>query len=1175
MPSRGRRARSTRGSSRGARYPPQSRNLYNNLEEIGEYNAHITERLSTAQHQRHPEVPDDNTPEPEPARANKDIRNYYENVSQHVAGAGPWLNKSEIPLSSEILRIENGPAVMKTLVSTDNEPRPKKVEGSYANTEEYLSTEYELLREDALRPLREVVAEIRKDPWKVEGEYEKNVGIYEPVHITAFVFSSLGLATRVAFSMSRVKKHIRWQQSKRLITGTLVALTPYQDGFQEICVLATVAARPITALQQNPPEIDLFFPYYNQPIDPTQKWIMVECRNSFFEASRHTLMALQHMMREPFPLSEYLVHARRDVEPPRYVLNQPFLDLSSAVSLEEASTHQDVDVLKEWLANDTMTLDLSQSKALRHLLTREMAVVQGPPGTGKTFVSVKALQILVDNLRKDDAPIIVTAQTNHAVDQILRHTCSFEPNYIRLGGRSKDPEIRKRTLFVVRSALPPKKQPQSLKTRAMVAMRKVTAALRELLEPLEMGKGPLDHRVLRRMGLLTKEQAESLEMNNDSILDTPPDNPAEVMEQWLGRSLAEYQRPICPDDFGTEWEEEDLEVEQLQELEAEASTPDDDDIEALKGEILMLSDNYRGKGTSRLTDQEIQEILDTSSDLTTIQFADRGRVYNYLMRQMKKELLVKVRRVAEDYYNAYQQRRIGLWEEDMQLLSKQRIIGMTTTGLSKYRALITALRPRVVLVEEAAETMEAPVTVACLPTVEHLILVGDHQQLRPHTQVQEFEDAPFHLNLSLFERLVLNGIQYDQLTRQRRMIPEIRRPLGPIYENTLRDHASVKDVSNRPPVKGMGGVNSYFFTHEWPEGRDANSSCFNDPEAKFIVGFVDYLVLNGEDPKGITILTYYNGQRKRVLHHLRSHKNTSTYPYKVVTVDSYQGEENDIVLLSLVRQNKKQSIGFLANDNRACVALSRAKRGFYLFGDAKLLACETWIWAEVVETMYHTKVPLTRSKSGEERRVGYCLPVQCIKHQRKTWIEYTDDWDEIHGGCDYKCTGMLSCGHPCPYSYRVVIYAKTNAGRLANAEVRDVVAPSRPLPPTAGGLLPDRSFQTANYPQLMHSSPEHWEAYAKGGASIDDARLLVKQKEEDAAYEASRRNGIAQSVKLANKGEGTGRLIETSPRKPFASVSRNTELLVDLDLENNQEMDRGVARPDKTTGGTVKMDLLE
>jgi helicase required for RNAi-mediated heterochromatin assembly 1 len=670
-------------------------------------------------------------------------------------------------------------------------------------------------------------------------------------------------------------------------------MSPFNDAFQTTCILATVAARPLSALQQNPPEIDLFFPHYHQPIDPMQKWIMVECRSSFFEASRHTLMALQHMMREPFSLSEYLVGMKKDVEPPPYIQNNPYVDLSSLVSMEEASSFQNINVLEEWPANDATSLDSSQSRALKRMLVKKVAIVQGPPGTGKTFVSVKAMQVLRDNMRKDDAPIIITAQTNHAVDQVLRHTSTFEPNYIRLGGRSKDAEIKKRTLFEVRSAQPPAKRPYGQKARAQGAMRKAQVVIQSLLAPLEMGRGPLDHRVLRQLGLLTKLQAESLEMDNDSILDTPNDSPGDLMYQWLGKALAECRRPAGPDDFGWEWEEEDLEVEQLQELEAEATAQDDDDIEALRGEVMIISDNYRGKGSRVLKEDEIKEMLEDTTDLTTIDWASRGPIYNYLLREMKKVLLKDMRNAAKDYHEAVQQRRVGLWEEDVNLLSKQRIIGMTTTGLSKYRALISALRPRVVLVEEAAETMEAPVTVACLPTVEHLILVGDHQQLRPQTQVKRFEDAPFHLNLSMFERLVMNDVEYNQLTRQRRMIPEIRRLLRPIYNDTLKDHASVEDPDNRPPVSGMGGVNSYYFTHTWDEGRDAYSSCFNEPEAKFLVGFVDYLVLNGEAPAGITILTFYNGQRKRLLQLLRSHANLRLHCHliKVVTVDSYQGEE--------------------------------------------------------------------------------------------------------------------------------------------------------------------------------------------------------------------------------------------------------------------------------------------
>jgi helicase required for RNAi-mediated heterochromatin assembly 1 len=455
----------------------------------------------------------------------------------------------------------------------------------------------------------------------------------------------------------------------------------------------------------------------------------------------------------------------------------------------------------------------------------------------------------------------------------------------------------------------------------------------------------------------------------------------------------------------------DFETEQLEELEAEA-VAQEDDIEALQGEEILLCENHVGKGGSRITVPEIQELLRTTDDLTTIPTMDRGAIYNYFKREVKARIIPEVRKLAKQYEKAVQQRKVGFWEEDVRILSEQRIIGCTTTGLSKYRALISALRPRTILVEEAAETMEAPVTAACVPSLEHLVLVGDHQQLRPHTQVNAFEDEPYYLNLSLFERLVRNHVTYSTLTRQRRMIPEIRRLLAPIYNETLRDHDSVKDTANRPPVEGMGGNNSFFVCHDWPEDHDANKSSYNEHEAKMIVGFVDYVVLNGADPCNITLLTFYNGQRKRLQRGLHHHRNGSSMRgVKIVTVDGYQGEENDIVILSLVRSNRHHNIGFLSSDNRACVALSRAKRGFYIFGNAELLACESWVWAQVVNIMYRdSKVKVV---SGQKRRVGYNLPLQCVTHGRKVWIQEPNDWEHIHGGCDLPCGGALPCGHKC------------------------------------------------------------------------------------------------------------------------------------------------------------------
>lgn len=183
-----------------------------NKDADGQYNAHLTERISTTV-ARNPDILGSYIPESGPVRVNDDIRRYYEIASKPVAGAGPWLEMPEVPHASEILHVEHASNTIETLITIEDEPqpqpRPKRIEGPYDSTEDYLRTEYELLREDALRPLREAVTEVRKDPWRDEAKYEKGVGIYEPVYITSLVFSPRGLATRVAFSLSRVKKYIR------------------------------------------------------------------------------------------------------------------------------------------------------------------------------------------------------------------------------------------------------------------------------------------------------------------------------------------------------------------------------------------------------------------------------------------------------------------------------------------------------------------------------------------------------------------------------------------------------------------------------------------------------------------------------------------------------------------------------------------------------------------------------------------------------------------------------------------------------------------------------------------------------------------------------------------------------------------------------------------------------
>jgi superfamily I DNA and/or RNA helicase len=84
----------------------------------------------------------------------------------------------------------------------------------------------------------------------------------------------------------------------------------------------------------------------------------------------------------------------------------------------------------------------------------------------------------------------------------------------------------------------------------------------------------------------------------------------------------------------------------------------------------------------------------------------------------------------------------------------------------------------------------------------------------------------------------------------------------------------------------------------------------------------------------------------------------------VTVVDNYQGEENDIILLSLVRSNPEGRIGFLATENRVCVALSRAKQGLFIMGNMDMLAADNKTWQEI------------RKSLQDQDAVGYKLPLR-------------------------------------------------------------------------------------------------------------------------------------------------------------------------------------------------------
>ena len=250
------------------------------------------------------------------------------------------------------------------------------------------------------------------------------------------------------------------------------------------------------------------------------------------------------------------------------------------------------------------------------------------------------------------------------------------------------------------------------------------------------------------------------------------------------------------------------------------------------------------------------------------------------------------------------------------------------------------------IVEEAAEVFEAHVVSSLSQHCEHLILIGDHVQLKPSPTVYKLA-TDYKIDVSLFERLINNHIKKVMLTTQHRMRPDISILMKHFYECKIIDNENVKFYPN---IRGMR-QNVCFISHNQMENKKTpnDTSKTNMFEAEYLAYLCNHLIKQQYEEEEITILTMYLGQLSEIRRLLRD--TFKLKKVKVSTVDNYQGEENNIILLSLVRSNTEQKIGFLAIENRVCVALSRAKHGFYCIGNFDMIARQSKKWFEITRTL--------------------------------------------------------------------------------------------------------------------------------------------------------------------------------------------------------------------------------
>lgn len=319
-------------------------------------------------------------------------------------------------------------------------------------------------------------------------------------------------------------------------------------------------------------------------------------------------------------------------------------------------------------------------------------------------------------------------------------------------------------------------------------------------------------------------------------------------------------------------------------------------------------------------------------------------------REIEKFLTARTDKLLEDIRENVS-RYNGMVEELNQLrtfcsIKNKRIIGMTTSYASKGNAILKMINAGIVIVEESSDVLESHIIASLTNQTKQLIMIGDHLQLRPYTNSYELTKK-YHYNISLFERLIRNGLNYMTLDVQMRMSPDICNLVRSTIYPQLKD---APNVSNYPEVKGTE-KSLFWFNHKFPESKyGGETSKENEIEANFVVQLCVYLVASGNNANDITILTVYAAQAERIKNRLKYYsKEIPTI--RVAILDTFQGEENKIILLSLVRSNSTNAVGFLSQNNRIAVVLSRAQFGFFIIGNMDCFAKTKNSWRTVVEIL--------------------------------------------------------------------------------------------------------------------------------------------------------------------------------------------------------------------------------
>ncbi|XP_004301316.1 PREDICTED: uncharacterized ATP-dependent helicase C29A10.10c-like [Fragaria vesca subsp. vesca] len=273
-----------------------------------------------------------------------------------------------------------------------------------------------------------------------------------------------------------------------------------------------------------------------------------------------------------------------------------------------------------------------------------------------------------------------------------------------------------------------------------------------------------------------------------------------------------------------------------------------------------------------------------------------------------------------------------------------------TTVSSSGRKLFSRLSHGfdMVVIDEAAQASEVGVLPPLALGAARCVLVGDPQQL-PATVISKAAGTLLY-SRSLFERFQQANCPTMLLSVQYRMHPQIRDfPSRYFYQGRLTDSESVANLPDEIYYKDplLKPYVFYDITHGRESHRGGSVSYQNIHEAQFCVRLYEHLQKTakslGMGKISVGIITPYKLQLKCLQREfdeaLKSEEGKDLY---INTVDAFQGQERDVIIMSCVRASG-HGVGFVADIRRMNVALTRARRALWVMGNANaLMQSDDW-----------------------------------------------------------------------------------------------------------------------------------------------------------------------------------------------------------------------------------------